>query len=178
MPNYGAQTWPDQFLPDVAKRIADNVAGLTRDVVFASIYEVKDHLDWPIADKFITLFDARFPVDQKDVLGGGTENTAFDSVLSVNVFCRVEADIEHRSAQFLEDQTFGVYKFVQQVLTAIQLYNGELDSTANLYKLRWPMRVAPGWDIRPASGKNGWRWGVAEMKFEVSFVADLGNPYF
>lgn len=173
----GAQTWVDQWLEPVRQRVIDRVSGMTRDRVFPSAWEIDDHLKYPPADRFVTLFVGRFPVDQTDVSGGGAINTAFDSVLTVTPFTRVEADIENWSEQSLTEATIGVYQFVHSVLTALQMWEGPENTAGTMLLFRRPMRVSPGFDVLKKSGKDGRRWVVAPMSFEVSFVSDLGVPY-
>ena len=177
MAGFGEHQWPDRFMPDIAARIADNVSGMDRNLVFSSVYDDSVHLEWPPADRFVTLFTSSFPVDQPDVSGGGEYNTPFDCKLIVTAFCRLEADPEVRSTQELEDATFGVYRFLKDILTALQMYPGAILTGDTLYYLRRPLRISPGFEIRKKSGKASTRWAVAPMTFEMSFVADLGVDY-
>lgn len=176
MPNFGAQTWPHRFLPDMRDRVVSQVPELTADRVFRSNYPDDDHVKFPPADKFVTLFMPDFPVDQPAVSGGGAYNTPADGSLDATVFVRLEADIEHRSTQAMEDDANGVDQFVLKVLTALHMYPGLLDDASGLYVLRRPMRARRVTVVRkPGAGDA--RWNVAKINFEVSFVADLGFPY-
>lgn len=163
-------------MPLVARRLIDQIPGMTADRVFPSVWSDADHLSWPPADRFVTLFAHDFPVDQTDVTGGGTLNTAFDSRLRATLFDRVESDLENRSAAMLEQQVYGVYALTKQVIKALQLFD-PVDSATGVGYFRWPMRVWGGWSIQPKSGKGNSRWAVIPINFVCSFVSDLGFGY-
>lgn len=173
---FGGQTWPSDFSSAIAEFFADSFPGFTRDRVFASGYSIDDHLRFPPSDRFVALFFSEFPVDQTMVTGGGTYNTAFDSRLEANAFIRLEADIENRSPEQLENEVLGVYKLLKDMLTAAQMWNGPI-GTDNRSLFRRPMRISPGFRIQRKSGRNDSRWMVSTMNFEVSFVSSLGAPY-
>ncbi len=178
---FGRHSWPDTFSPIIAQRVVDTVPGMTRDRVFSSVFPDKFHLDFPVADKFVCLFIPSFPVDQKDVTGAGSYNTAFDSRLEVRGFVRVEADAEGRSNTWLEDQTFGIYTFAQQLLKSLHMWNGTYDlsapDTPTLRFLRRPMRIMPGFDIERREGRGESRWGLIKSTYQCSFVASLGTEF-
>ena len=178
--DYGSQTWMPHFLPDVRRQIVDNVPGLTVDRVFRSNYPVEDLLANPPADKFIALFMPNFPVDQRAVSGGGTLNTPFDATLETTVCVRLEADIETRSTQAMEDEANGTDEFLRLVIKSLQMYPGPTDDATGLYKFRRPMRLKPeGFRVEKAKrGERNTRWTVAYIMWEVSFVSDLGQPYY
>jgi hypothetical protein len=172
---FGGQTWPHEFTPAIADYFGDTFPGFTRDRVFASGFTVEDHLRFPPSDRFVTLFFPDFPVDQTMVTGGGTYNTAFDSRMEATVFIRLESDIENRSPQQIENEALGVYKLLQDLLTAAQMWNGPV-GTDNRSVFRRPMRTT-GFRIQRKSGHADSRWMVSIMSFEVSFVSELGTPY-
>jgi hypothetical protein len=173
---YGNQTWPDQWLPGVRARLVDKVRSLTKDRAFMSMQGEEFHLNFPVADQFITLFTPDFPVDQNMVTGGGNINTAFDSTLETTVFCRVESDVEGRSVEQLEEYAIGVYQFIQQVMTALQDWQGPTaDDGRQMF--RRPMRTRPGFRINRKPGMNNKRWAVAPISWECSFVGNLGNNW-
>lgn len=174
---FGAQTWIDELTPAIGDRVVSEVSDMTGDRVFESLYPDDDHLAWPPADRFVTVYGSNFPVDQTDVLGGGSHNTAFDATVVLTVYVRLEADIEGHSVQQLRDEARGVYKLIKEIITALQTWSGPVDSASGLSKFRRPMRVAPGFRVNKKTGKDGRRWAVSPVSFEVSFVSDLGNPY-
>lgn len=173
---YGSQTWPDVLLKALINQIVNNVQGMTGDRVFLSAWDEATHLAFPPADQFITLFTPSFPVDQTDVTGGGTYNTAFDARLDVRAFARIEADIEGRSGQFLTENVLGVLAFAQKLITALQMWPGP-DAGDGLSQLRRPLRLTGAWTINWKAAGDGKRWGVISIPCEMSFVADLGAPY-
>lgn len=174
--SYGSHVWPPQLLGPIYERVADSVAGLTRDRVFSSLWDEDDHLKWPPADRFVTGLMANFPVDQRDVSGGGNYNTAFDAVTVLTAYVRLDADIENRSTQQLTDEVNGVYTFCQDIIACLQTWDGPVMSD-DLRAFRRPMRIAPGWQIRKKSAGAKARWAVAPMSFETSFVANLGFAF-
>jgi hypothetical protein len=171
-PNYGEPSWPDVFSPAIANQIVTGVPGLTRDRVFSSAYNDEIHMEFPPGDKFVALFFPEFPVDQPGVSGGGIFTTGFDSHLEVRIFIRLEADIEGRSTQWLEDQAFGAYKFIQAVLVTIQMYIGPI-AVSGLSHFKRPMRLMPGFRIERKNLNKESRWNVAKATFEVAFVGDF-----
>lgn len=166
-------------MPVLISQLVDQVAGMTTDRVFESVWTDEMHLTWPPADRFIALYAHRFPVDQTDVSGGGELNTAFDAQVKTTAFVRVEADIENRSGQFLTDQVRGVYLFAKEIIEAFQMFDppAQDSSGVGLNVLRRPMRLVGDWSIQPKSGKENSRWGVIPINWEVSFVADLGKGF-
>lgn len=172
---FGSQIWVPPLLDAVAS-VLYNGLGLPPDRVFNSIWDDQTLLEFPPADQFITLFAPNFPVDQTDVRGGGSINTAFDAKLHIKLFKRVESDIETRSYQYLNDEVNGVYTFAQQVITILQMWPGPDDGTGTS-QLRRPMRIMPGFDVDGRTVKDGKRWGLVKTVWEMSFVANLSNPY-
>lgn len=178
MPGSGSHVWISDIMPVVIDQIVNAIPGLTRDVVFQSVWTDEDHLKWPPADRFIALYAHRFPVDQTDVTGGGTLNTAFDAQIRATAFVRVEADLENRSGQYLGDQVRGVQLFAKQIITALQLFDPDGSAGASgLKMLRWPMRVWGDWAVQPKSGGQNSRWGVCPINFVASYVSDLGYGF-
>lgn len=181
LPNFfGQQAWIDEILEECANYLAGALSGMTTDRVFPSIWDDDLHLEFPPADRFITLFAGDFPVDQNNVQGGGAINTPFDAAVVVTMFTRVESDIENRSRQSLVEQVNGVYQFAKQVIAALQMWPGPVvtDDAANtVSKLRRPARIKPGWRVVRKKNAQGQRWTVAPATFEMSFVSDLGSPY-
>lgn len=180
----GKHVWVTDWLPLVRDRLLAAVSGMTADRVFVSAWAAEDHLKFPPDDRFITLFVGDFPVDQRNVDGGGSVNTAFDSTLAVTAFARVEADIENWSPQQLMETSIGLYPFLQQILAALQTWPGpdpvadpDAPDAEMLLPFRRPVRIRPGFTVRPKTGGDGKRWAVAEMKFECSFVSALGPTY-
>lgn len=180
MPNYGEQTWPTEYIPKIRDRIVSEVkSGLTVDRVFASGLDDQDLIDWSPADQFITLWQPRFPVDQKRVTGAGAYNTAFDSHLITKLFVRFEGDIETRSTAWIESTVYGPLALAQKVMTALQTWEGPIaPAGGGLHLFRYPMRSL-GFDVTKGRGKtkDQSRWGVVAMNWEVSFVAAIGSNY-
>src|ERR1051326_3835407 len=123
LPFTGQQTTPQEFMAQIAQKLVDDVDSMTADRVLLSVWDSDLHLNFPPADRFITLFASDFPVDQKDVTGGGAINTAFDSTLEITLYTRVEADLEGRSGQFYLEQVNGVYSFAFAVISALQMFS-------------------------------------------------------
>jgi len=177
---YGNQTWPTEYLPLLVKYLGVDagIAGLKEDRVFLSVWDDKTLLLFPPADRFVAISQPNFPVDQQDVLGGGAINTPFDSELLVRVFVRVESSIEGRSTQVLTDDVLGLFKFLQDILTAFQMWTGPIATVAPTRSLfRRPLRIAPGFTIESKDGGADSRWALAKMRYELSFVSNLGQNY-
>lgn len=180
---HGQQVWVGDFMPAVVERIVGQCPPLDKSRVFRSLYPPEDHLAFPVADRFVTLFNGSYPVDEKNVLGGGTHNTAFDHRMTMTAFVRLEADPEHHSTQQLADEASGVDAFVKQLITSLHTWDGpEItdpdDPTISRYAFRRPvLNVKPGFEIRTKTGPDGRRWAVVSVAWQLSFVADLGNPY-
>ena len=174
--NFGFPTWPDQYGTALITQIVENVPGMTSDRVFWSTYNDQIHMDFPPADRFIALFQPYFPVDQASVSGGGEYTTKIDSQLVGKLFIRLEQDIEGRTAQWLNDQAFGAYKFIQQFVTSIHMWKGPTDPTG-LALFTKPMRLLRFEVNKDNRDKDGGRWGIVTSNWEISFVADLGKPY-
>ena len=176
--NFGFPTWPDQYGASIIARLVDKVPGMTQDRVFWSTYDDQLHLDFPPADRFITLFQPQFPVRPGSVSGGGKFTTEFESRLVAKAFIRVEADIEGKTAQWLNDQAFGVYSFAKQMVSGLQVWEGPTDPVTTMSLFTRPMRLMPGFEISKHNrDKNGGRWGICTSNWEVSFVSDLGTSY-
>jgi len=173
---YGSQTWVNTLLDAAISLLVNGLPGMTADRVFLSAWDESMHLDFPPADRFVTLFTPSFPVDQTDVEGGGAINTAFDSRLDVKAFVRIEADIEGRSGQYLSEQVRGALVFAQQVISLLQTWPGPDDGTG-VSQLRRPLRLTGAWTLSWKTVKDGKRWGVISIPCEMSFVAALGSPY-
>lgn len=173
---FGSQVWINDYLPRIKNRIVDEVSGMNKSLVFESMQGQEFHLSWPIADRFITLFNHDFPVDQTMVTGGGSYNTAFDSTLESTVYCRVESDQEGWSVQQLEAHSIGVNNFILNIITALHMWDGPVAEDGR-QMFRRPMRIRPGFRILPKSGRDKTRWAVAPISWEVSFVSSLGFNY-
>lgn len=174
---FGAQTWPDRFMPALLKRVSDSVRGMTTDRVFQSVWSDEDHLRFPPADRFVAVRATQFPVDQRDVDGGGSINTAFDSTVVTTLFVRLE-ELENRSTRLMSDDSNGVYKAALELITGLQTWEGPVDPSTGLQHFRRPMRLSTGWSVQPKSGgQKDTRWSVVPVMWQVSFVSDLGNPY-
>lgn len=175
--NYGAHVWTTVVAKQIKNRLVEQVPGLTEDRVFRSNYSIEDHLKFPPADTFITMFFVEGRADQACVRGGGKYNTPFDCTLEVTLYNRLEADIENRSTRAMEDDANGVDLLLQQINTALQEYEGEVMDAEDLHSLRHPMFTDPGWRVQRRSGGKETRWVVAVSTWAVSFVADLGLLY-
>ena len=173
----GAHTWPDKILPKVVDRIVGSVKVLQKDRVFQSMFDDSTHLEFPVADRFVTLRINEFPVNNNYVDGGGNINTQVDSRLVVTAFVRLEADPEEKSTVSLQDEAAGVYKFLQALATCLQTWEGPTDPTSGLSMLNRPMRLDPGFRIQTKPGKQNSRWTVCPMNFQLPFVAALGVDY-
>lgn len=173
----GAHVW----VPEVSKALGDQICAtvsppISRDRIFRSNYQDDDHLRYPPADRFVTLFWPRFPVDKPCQAGGMVYNTAFDAVVAVTAFDRLEADIENRSTRQMEEDATGTDVMIQQILKSVEGWAGTTDDDENLQIIRRLARIN---DIvvNRKSGKDDSRWVVAKLNFELSFVADLGFVY-
>jgi hypothetical protein len=180
---FGSHTWVDDLSSALIDYLADTISpSMSKDRIFLSVWTEDQHLQFPPADRFIALSTPDFAVDQACVQGGGTLNTAFDTTLEVKLFTRVEADLENRSGQYLTEQVAGVYLFAKSVITALQMWPGPTEDAGNgngstISKLRRPLRIKPGWKVSGKSSKRGDRWGIVPTMWELSWVADLGDPY-
>lgn len=173
---YGAATDPSKFMPLLAQQVADSVDGLKRDRVFRSNYEPAFHLEFPPADRFVTLFLSDFPVGQPGVSGGGRITTTFNSKLEVNAFVRLEADIEGRSTSFFEDQAAGQDAFVHAVIGSLQMWDGPLDDDGATFQFVRPARLDPGYRVvrKTVNGPSGpVRWCYAQLTFEIGWRSKL-----
>jgi len=176
MAGFGGHTWPDKLLPRVIDRITGSIKSLQKDRVFSSLFEDSVHLEYPVADRFITLKVLDFPVNNTYVDGGGAFNTPVDSSLIATAFVRLEADPEVRNTVNLQDEAKGVYAFLQQIATCLQMWDGPVGENG-LQAFTRPMRLMPGFRIQPKSGRGNTRWTVCPMTFQMPFVADLAQPY-
>lgn len=174
--NYGWQTWFDDISPPIADRLVAKVPGMTRDRVFSSSLPDQFHMDLPPADQFITLFFPRARPVEGAVSGGGTYTTAIDAIMTSKAFVRQESDVEAKTTRWLEDNAFGLYKFVLKIVTALQIWRGPLHPATELSLFRRPMRLID-MSIDKGSSKTNGRWGVCELKWDVAFVASLGTDY-
>ena len=178
MPNFGFPTWPDEFGTGILQQLVLNVPGMTTDRVFWSSYDDNFHLQDPPADRFITLFMPNFPVKPGAVSGGGAYTTEFSSRLVVKGFIRTEPDPEGKTIQWLNDQAFGVLRFANSIISALQVWSGPIESSSGLSYFTEPMRLGPGFDLsKDNRGVQGSRWGIMTSNWEVAFVANLGKPY-
>lgn len=178
---YGAHTTPDELIEAVVARLVAQVPNMRADRVIPTTWDDAALLKLPPADFFIALWTPNFPVDQPDVTGGGSINTAFDAVLETRLFRRLEADVETKGPQLLLDRNRGIYRATMApVLAALQMWEGpttvDADTSATTSKLRRPLRVAPGMTITGHTVDRS-RWAVATIKWEMSFVWNLGVPY-
>lgn len=177
MAGMGAHVWVDQVMPKLVERIVGQVKSLQKDRVFQSLFDDQVHLEWPVADRFVTLKINEFPVNQKYVDGGGGIVTLLESRLVVTPFVRLEADPEEKSTVNLQDEANGVYRLLKQVATCLQTWDGPTDSVSGLSMFARPMRLDPGFRIQAKSGQNNTRWTVSPMSFNLPFVAALGAAY-
>lgn len=173
----GAHIWVDQLMPKLVDRIVGQVKVLQKDRVFQSLFDDQVHLEWPVADRFVTLKVLEFPVRQEYVDGGGNVDTLLESRLIVTAFVRLEADPEEKSTVNLQDEASGVYQFLRQILTCLHTWEGPTDSDSGLAMLARPMRLDPGFRIQAKAGKQNSRWTVCPMNFNLPFVSNLGVPY-
>ena len=175
---YGYHTWPSEYVPTLIQHIC-NSTSLERRAVFLSIFDDQFNLKWPPSDVFVALHHPALSCDTRDVLGGGTYNTPFDGVLLLRIYTRIETDIEGHSRQNLDDLVLGMYNTVKRIVTALQMWPGVWsDNTQTVKMLRRPMRLLPtGIEFHPKTDEKNQRWSVAYTHWEVSFVADLNNPY-
>lgn len=179
MPSFGmgGHVWVDKILPKVVERIVGSVKNLQKDRVFQSLFSNSAHVEFPVADRFVTLKVIDLPVRNEYVDGGGNINTLFESRLVVTAFVRLEADPEEKSTVNLQDEANGVYRFLRQIAACLQTWEGPTDPTSGLSMLARPMRLDPGIQIEPYPGKNNSRWTVCPMTFNLPFVGDLGVDY-
>ncbi len=178
MAGFGGHSWVDQILPKVIDRLAGTLKSFQKDRIFQSLFADQVHVDWPVADRFITLKVLDFPVNNRYVDGGGDINTPIDSKLIVTAFVRLEADPEFRSSVNVQDEARGVYKLLQQICSCLQMWDGPAGTAdAGLQMLTRPMRLSPGFRIEAKSGKDNTRWTVCPRTWELPFVANLGEPY-
>jgi len=173
----GAHVWVDQLMPKLVDRIVGSVKSLQKDRVFQSLFDDAVHLEWPVADRFVTLKINEFPVHQNYVDGGGSIVTLLESRLVVTPFVRLEADPEEKSTVNLQDEANGVYRFLKQILTCLQTWEGPTDPTSGLSMFARPMRLDPGFRIQPKGGRANTRWTVCPMNFNLPWVANLGVEY-
>lgn len=173
----GSHVWVDKILPKVVDRIVGSVKSLQKDRVFQSLFDDSTHVEYPVADRFVTLKVLEFPVRQEYVDGGGNINTLFESSLVVTAFVRLEADPEEKSTVNLQDEAKGVYTFLRQIAACLQTWEGPTDSVTGLAMLARPMRLSPGFRISPKGGHANTRWTVCPMTFNLPFVGDMGVDY-
>lgn len=174
---FGYQTWPDELTPELVKRLVADVPGMTTDRVFPSLFPDDWHIEFPPADRFITIYFSNFPVNAPGVSGGGNVTTELESVCVITPFVRLESDPEGRSQQQLSDAVYGVYKLLQQVTTSLQIWDGPVDAATDMSYFREPMRLSPGFRIDRKTSKGQKRWAVCPMSWQIAFVADLSAPY-
>ncbi len=166
---FGTPVWVDELLRLLAVQISTR-CGFPQDCVFESVAPDADHLSNPPADRFVTLFPSRFPVDVPGVSGGGRLNTGFDGTIDVKLLVRIASDQEHRSARLLRDATTGLLPLIRKVLDAVQMWNPL--NTAGASLLREPARLN-GFTVRPMSAKDGSTWAVVETSVSVKFSSDI-----
>ena len=175
MADYGFPTWPDRFTDDLISHIVAGVPGLTNDHVFLSVYTEDIHLEFPPADRFVTLFIPDFQVDAPGVSGGGIYTTGFESTLELNAYVRLEAGIEGRSAKLLNEYSIGIYDYIRRLYASVQTYPGLIDGTAGQSNLKRPMRIKNFRINRKTIGKQ--RWLAVPSNWEIAFVSDFGTNY-
>lgn len=162
--------WLDTLL-DAAEVLLSQKTGLPRDCVFASVLADAAHLEFPPADRFVTVFPASFPLDQGTFAGGGRVLCGFNGRIRVTAFTRFAADQELRSARLLRDPTRGVLNLVLKVIDAMSYWQ-PLHADGSCY-LREPARMDPGFEFQPKNAKDGSPWAVVQTNWSIKFTAAL-----
>jgi len=166
---FGTQTWVDELLRQCVKKLAD-VTRLPADCVFETLARDEDHLQFPPADRFVTVTPTTFPVDAPGVSGGGRLTTGFNGRFRTALFARIASDQELRDGRLLRDRVGGALAMQQLILEALQQFS-PLNS-AGACILREPMRIE-GWDVQPKTPKAGTPWAVIASIWNLKFTSNI-----
>lgn len=175
MIHFGEETWVDDLLEAISKRVVDK-SGLTSDRVFDTLAGDEDHIQFPPADQFVTVTPQRFPMDQPTFSGAGRYLCGFNGSIRVALLCRFAVDQELRDARTLRDKSRGILRVFLKVMDSLQGFNppgpnreGDGQKTCIL---REPMR-SDGFDVQPRRIKQGSPWVVISSTWQVRFSARL-----
>lgn len=168
---YGEPTNPADVLGLIAAKLGTGL-GLSSSLAFLSLHEDNHWLRFPPADRFCTIRPVSGQSDQSAAKGGGRLTTAFDSLLRVAVFQRLDRDREGRATKGLTDSSASLLGDLSRVVDVLQLFSPARPDLPTECLLREPMRVQ-GFAVSPKADKDGNPWAVAELSWRFDFRMKL-----
>lgn len=133
---------PEDFIGRIETRLKNQIEELAKlppERAFLTLTTDDEHISKPPADKFVTIFPARFPPWQGVYSGSG--ETGFDVSIRTTSFCRLTNDQELKASRVLRDAKNGILSFMFTAIRALQGWTMPLDDDEEKSYLREPMRV-------------------------------------
>lgn len=165
---FGTPATVSAVLDALAARLVA-ATGLSADRVFESLASDAAHLQYPPADRFVTVSGFRFPAGV-GAAGGGRSDTGFAGSVRVAAFSRLATDQELRHTKALRSGSKAALVLSDKIIDGLQLFQPTDPAGAQL--LREPMRIE-SWEIVPRDHKDGSAWVVVPSVWSVKFTQFL-----
>jgi hypothetical protein len=164
---FGLPIRPEDLIERLVKQLQAK-CGLDSAAVFETLADDADHVEFPPADRFITLTPQRFV--QVYWAGGGRNARAYDGVFRVASICRFASDQELRNTRELRDKTKAAVALNLKVLDCLSGFKMANDAGTGSY-LKEPVENID-FDFRPKRIKQT-PWSVIGSQWKVNFVMAL-----
>lgn len=151
--------------------------GIASDRCFLSVAPDESHTLYPPGDQFVTVFPARFPMNelaQSVVSGAGAAHTGFDAQVTITVFTRLNLDQEFRDSRLLREASIGMISMVSKMIGDLQFWTAPVTpaTTPPSSYLREYMRIVDGPVVHPKAWKPS-TWALCKTTWDMKFTADL-----
>jgi hypothetical protein len=168
-------------LEDWVKQKAGQAGNFSSDCVFLSLAPDELLLKFPPADRFVTIFPARFPPWQGVVTGAGysmydnpgEEHLGFDAEIVITAFARYNPDQETRASSLVRDVATGLTGLFGALVGAVQFWDAPVQDAPTRSYLREPMRVSGPAVTLPRNYQQTF-WTLLKIPLEMRFTAELG----
>lgn len=159
---------------DLVKRLVEQVqasAGLPNENVFETLARDEDHVQFPPAERFVTVTPGRFVMVQSHWSGGGRYLPAYDGMFRVACIARFAADQEFRNTRELRDKAKAASALNLLVLDGLLGFKMPTTAALAASYLREPVANID-YDYAPKRIKET-SWSVVGSSWSVKFVMEL-----
>lgn len=168
--NFGIPIRVEDLIARLVKQVQLK-CGLDAALVFETLADDADHVEFPPADRFITVTPMRFVPVAGHWAGAGRFAPSYDGTFRVACLARFASDQELRNTRELREKTRAAVALMLKVADGLAGFKMPTEADVAASHLREPIAL-PDIEFRPKRVKQT-PWAVVASTWRVPFVLAL-----